>query len=488
MPTEASDSGSELVEASSSGLLLAFSTSPPPTAALEWPLGNEPFSRNNSYLTVDDMRNGAAQPTQPHERAIVPYVAPGIPDLAVAAQSSASAMSEDSDDGEWDLLVSPDDLQLNSSPESSAEDSDDDRQPVDLCAAGRHSYLGACDTLMGVAGWLEDGFECRLPLLAFEGCVLVPGETLPLRMGPPLATHVGLRSAAVEQALAAPPPLSRLIAVACDSGCRRGGWTMGCTAELHQIKRLADGSINCLARGRQRVRLRLAPHISAGEQCSAAARIMADARPAPVPKEARANAAAWAPWAWRAMDADVLAVHARRTAADILPRVAEFQGDALALSYWLTRSLPLEAASRQALLAESSAAARLRRTISLLALRAPLRCVTCSAQIAKQDDVVEVSDEGAGALFVNNHGSLYDLLTLRVAYGVSLRGEATEEYTWFPGYSWRLAYCRGCSAHLGWLFRAVDLRRSPHHFWGFKRQAFTVHGRMHGPHRLQHRA
>ena len=45
-------------------------------------------------------------------------------------------------------------------------------------------------------------------------------------------------------------------------------------------------------------------------------------------------------------------------------------------------------------------------------------------------------------------GSLYDLLTLRVAYGVSLYGEATEEYTWFPGYAWTLAYCRGCSAHL----------------------------------------
>lgn len=83
----------------------------------------------------------------------------------------------------------------------------------------------------------------------------------------------------------------------------------------------------------------------------------------------------------------------------------EFQGDALALSYWLTRSLPLEASSRQALLAEPSAAARLRRTIVLLALKAALRCCHCSAQIAKQTDVVEVSDEGAGGIFVNNHGT-----------------------------------------------------------------------------------
>lgn len=67
--------------------------------------------------------------------------------------------------------------------------------------------------------------------------------------------------------------------------------------------------------------LRLAPRVAAGEQRSAPARILADARPAPVPKEARAGAAAWAPWAWRSQDADVLAVHARRAAVDILPRV-----------------------------------------------------------------------------------------------------------------------------------------------------------------------
>ena len=67
--------------------------------------------------------------------------------------------------------------------------------------------------------------------------------------------------------------------------------------------------------------LQLARRVAAGEQRSAPARILADARPAPVPKEARAGAAAWAPWAWRAQDAEVLSVHARRAAVDILPRV-----------------------------------------------------------------------------------------------------------------------------------------------------------------------
>ena len=31
----------------------------------------------------------------------------------------------------------------------------------------------ACDSLTGVAGWLEDSFECQLPLLALEGVLLL---------------------------------------------------------------------------------------------------------------------------------------------------------------------------------------------------------------------------------------------------------------------------------------------------------------------------
>jgi len=33
----------------------------------------------------------------------------------------------------------------------------------------RQAARAACDDLLGVAGWLEDGFTCRLPLLALEG-------------------------------------------------------------------------------------------------------------------------------------------------------------------------------------------------------------------------------------------------------------------------------------------------------------------------------
>jgi hypothetical protein len=37
-------------------------------------------------------------------------------------------------------------------------------------------------------------------------------------------------------------------------------------------------------------------------------------------------------------------------------------------------------------------------------------------------------------------------------------GESSMFWTWFPGYSWQVDYCRHCGEHLGWLFRAAEHR------------------------------
>lgn len=72
------------------------------------------------------------------------------------------------------------------------------------------------DDLVGGSGLLEEGQEYRLPVLPLDGLVLCPGNTLPLRLS--------FRSdrALVQQALEAPPPLTRLIAVVC---CTRSYFT-----------------------------------------------------------------------------------------------------------------------------------------------------------------------------------------------------------------------------------------------------------------------
>jgi hypothetical protein len=56
----------------------------------------------------------------------------------------------------------------------------------------------------------------------------------------------------------------------------------------------------------------------------------------------------------------------------------------------------------------------------------------------------------------NPHGITYYIGCFHEAAGCTAIGEATTEYTWFPGYVWRVALCANCRAHLGWHFQSRD--------------------------------
>ena len=38
------------------------------------------------------------------------------------------------------------------------------------------------------------------------------------------------------------------------------------------------------------------------------------------------------------------------------------------------------------------------------------------------------------------------------APGCRPAGPASSDFTWFPGFRWRIACCEGCRIHLGWSF------------------------------------
>lgn len=55
--------------------------------------------------------------------------------------------------------------------------------------------------------------------------------------------------------------------------------------------------------------------------------------------------------------------------------------------------------------------------------------------------------------FMNPGGYLFHIGCFACAVGCTIVGPASNEYPWFPGLVWRLAYCGHCRAHLGWHFR-----------------------------------
>jgi hypothetical protein len=54
--------------------------------------------------------------------------------------------------------------------------------------------------------------------------------------------------------------------------------------------------------------------------------------------------------------------------------------------------------------------------------------------------------------FCNPAGLVFEVGCFAEAPGCVAIGEASEFFSWFPGYAWRVGICRGCTAHLGWSY------------------------------------
>lgn len=55
-------------------------------------------------------------------------------------------------------------------------------------------------------------------------------------------------------------------------------------------------------------------------------------------------------------------------------------------------------------------------------------------------------------LFENPHGLQFEVITFRKAE-VTQHWPADKHFSWFPGFSWTVATCPRCGAHLGWGFQ-----------------------------------
>jgi hypothetical protein len=73
-------------------------------------------------------------------------------------------------------------------------------------------------------------------------------------------------------------------------------------------------------------------------------------------------------------------------------------------------------------------------------------------------------------VFPNPYGQLRVIYTFREASGLLLVGAPTAEFTWFAGYTWRIAHCARCKLHLGWCFEGGA---EPRDFYGLLKEALA---------------
>ena len=88
-------------------------------------------------------------------------------------------------------------------------------------------------------------------------------------------------------------------------------------------------------------------------------------------------------------------------------------------------------------------------------------CRECLFPVTREEE----QNEWGGSrqhTFANPSGIVFTIGCFNAAEGCAPVGPASEEFTWFPGFAWRVGVCRGCLAHLGWYFEAS----SGAAFWG----------------------
>jgi hypothetical protein len=82
----------------------------------------------------------------------------------------------------------------------------------------------------------------------------------------------------------------------------------------------------------------------------------------------------------------------------------------------------------------------------------PLLCAACGHRITDEDYRIAM----AGAhehTFVNPAGFVHDIGCFSVAPGCIHLGTTETAFSWFPGWTWQVAACGRCRAHLGWIYR-----------------------------------
>ena len=80
-----------------------------------------------------------------------------------------------------------------------------------------------------------------------------------------------------------------------------------------------------------------------------------------------------------------------------------------------------------------------------------LVCRACGPFVAERRDRIDVDGAHAHS-FINPAGAIYRVGCFAAAPGARPWGEPSPHWTWFAGFEWRVATCRGCGDLLGWAF------------------------------------
>ena len=81
-------------------------------------------------------------------------------------------------------------------------------------------------------------------------------------------------------------------------------------------------------------------------------------------------------------------------------------------------------------------------------------CRQCLQIISSPQEQIAV-DGAHRHTFANPHGIVFEIGCFRTVIGCGYVGSASDEFSWFRGFSWQVAVCGMCLNHLGWRFTST---------------------------------
>jgi hypothetical protein len=80
-------------------------------------------------------------------------------------------------------------------------------------------------------------------------------------------------------------------------------------------------------------------------------------------------------------------------------------------------------------------------------------CGSCAQPITTSSEHISVNGRHLHE-FMNPDGQRFVVACFSRASALLTSGEPSSVWTWFPGYTWQIALCQGCTTHLGWIYVA----------------------------------
>jgi len=80
-----------------------------------------------------------------------------------------------------------------------------------------------------------------------------------------------------------------------------------------------------------------------------------------------------------------------------------------------------------------------------------LLCIQCRNVVTHKQNAINV--QGSHSFIKTNPSNIdFHLGCFDTAPGCKNSGSASNEFSWFAGYAWRISLCNQCGIHLGWYF------------------------------------